>query len=387
MGTPLVILAAGQDNVYHTVTQTWAPNPRVKVWNNIVNSESSGTAFITPPSNTVGLPLAYASMVADAFPDKDIYLITLARNGSDMLTWVGGGTWNVGPVGNSNITFNSSAATAVTQVTVNSLDVNGVRRPSYLSGVGSKIYIKQGSNTWVYNVTGKSVNITNGVYTVTYESGPTSSPTGTVMFEASPRFITMLDMVVPTALASLNKATIDTMLWWHGHHDAQYNTNYSGEFNFLIDYLTTSRPWFSTVPKIILCTVAPTSVTGSSYSDSMNTRLSNLVTASPERRYFANFTSNVSSSRWTAQGLAMTGQGYLDAATYLVGSVYAGPPPTPQITASSIKIRNAAGTGWLDASMVTSFKVRNSAGTGWLDKTGTLNGVLIKGPDGNWYKK
>lgn len=41
-------------------------------------------------------------------------------------------------------------------------------------------------------------------------------------------------------------------------------------------------------------------------------------------------------------------------------------------------VRNAAGTGWLNAASASGFKIRNAANTGWIDRTGSLSGVQVR---------
>ncbi len=45
---------------------------------------------------------------------------------------------------------------------------------------------------------------------------------------------------------------------------------------------------------------------------------------------------------------------------------------------STMFVRNAAGTGWINAASAAGFKIRNAAGTGWIDRTGSLTGVLAR---------
>lgn len=51
----------------------------------------------------------------------------------------------------------------------------------------------------------------------------------------------------------------------------------------------------------------------------------------------------------------------------------------------TLRIRNAANTGWIDGSTAPGFRVRNATNTGWINKTGNLSGVSVRNAAGTGW--
>ena len=380
MGTPFVILVAGQNNVMHKTPLTWTPNPRVKVWNNIVAQESEGDAFVSPSSSEISLPIAYASAVADKDPSKDVYVVVIAAQNSDILSWVGGGRWLVdGNPGVNRIHLNANTPQLVTKITINTIDSTNTPRPSYLSNYEAGRVLRIGYNgmTWIYNVVSRAGN----EFTVTWVSSPVSMPPSNwCMLEAPPMAIEMTQMASAAALNHLGLAKADTLLWWHGTGDSE-NPNYSGEFNFYLNYMRDQRTWF---PKnVVLCTIAGSAVTGIPGSDSVNTQIRSQVSVEPNRVLadVATLPDNI----WVDNGLGMTAVGYQTAADY-ISNIYAYPPPRPVVGYTTMRVRNANGNGWINAASASNLRIRAADGT-WINKTGNLSGIGFLDKNDVWYKK
>jgi hypothetical protein len=375
MGTPYVILATGQSNIALKMPKTWTPNARAKVWNNDPGSDTSiGTAFVAIDSTLAGISECYASNVAVARPDLDVYLIKAARGAKDILYWVGGGFWNRGAAGYGNITLNASPE-LTTSITLSNVDVLGVRRPyaaAYLN-VGEHIWLKSGAVSYKYQISAAHTWSTDSaIIPVTYISG-TGSLDATVQVEFQPKFVKIMDDNIPPALAAVGASKIDMTLWWQGESDADYNSRYETEFEAAMTYME-SKTWNSPSNKLIVCGLAPTAFNGLASSDVMNGRLAALAAAKPNR-VFADIAGNVSISDWN-DIYHMTGDGYYNAASYVAS--LSSPPVVIPDTSGTMKVRNAANTGWINVTTASVFKIRNADNTGWIDKTGGPSGVSIR---------
>ena len=380
MGTPYVILATGQSNIQLTRSYSWSPNARAKVWNNIVDAESGGTAFTALSSSNVDVASSYASKVADNNPSYDVYLIRIGQSARDILSWVGGGNWNVGGAGVSgNVYLNSGSPSSVTEIIVNVTDALGIARPYGIANqiINGKIWIKKGAGVIQYRISA-APTYTAGetVFPVVYESG-SASLSGAVQIEFLPRFINAIDNIVPPALSAAGVSKIDTVLWWQGESDAQYNTNYENEFNFFHGYMQTSR-LFYTGSKLLICGTASTATTGMAWQDTFNSRLAALAAAQPGVRYFGNLAANISAPRWI-ETYHMDAQGYYDSGVYLAGVYPASGSIIPPTTTGNFNVRNAANTGWIDMASATGVRIRNASNTGWISKSGpSLTGFQIR---------
>lgn len=375
MGTPYVILATGQSNIALKMPKTWTPNARAKVWNNDPGSDASiGTAFVAIDSTLAGISECYASNVAAARPDLDVYLIKAARGAKDILYWVGGGFWNRGAAGYGNITLNASPE-LTTSITLSNVDVLGVRRPyaaAYLN-VGEHIWLKSGAVSYKYQISAVHTWSTDSaIIPVTYVSGTGTLDT-TVQVEFQPKFVKIMDDNITPALAAVGASKIDMTLWWQGESDADYNSRYETEFEAAMTYME-SKTWNSPSNKLIVCGLAPTAFNGHASSDVMNGRLAALAAAKPNR-VFADIASNVSISDWN-DIYHMTGDGYYNAASYVAS--LSSPPVVIPDTSGTMKVRNAANTGWINVTTASVFKIRNADNTGWIDKTGGPSGVSIR---------
>lgn len=383
MGTPYVILATGQSNIEITRAQSWTPNARAKEWNNSIGDDvSTGSAYTALNSSQMGVAAMYASQVAANNPSLDVYLVRVTRGGRDITHWNGGAFFEVGAAASGRITFNSTPNTT-TSITLNHNDVLGIRRydAHYFLIPGESIWVKQGSTVYRYQITGATtIDSTQVVIPVTYLSG-SGTLTGNVQVELQPRMVTGIDSALPPALVAAGKTSVDTILWWQGESDAEFNTQYESDFEFLMTYLAGNRSWFTGSTKVVMCGIAPTSVTGLASSDVMSSRLQALA-AARSNRVFVNLAANISTSRWI-ETYHMTGQGYAEAGVY-AASIF---PGSSTVTPSSsiLNVRNAAGTGWINAATASGFRIRNASNTGWLDKTTTLTGVAVRNSSNNGW--
>jgi hypothetical protein len=193
MGTPFFILATGQSNIYGRASLSWSPNVRAKQWNNVVDSDTSvGTAYTAIPSNMCGIVDRYASNVAAADANKDVYYARYARNGKDISSWFGGARFNYPGTGNGQMALNSVAASS-TQMYVSATDALGIRRPNSVGtvSVGDTVWLYQSSGSYQYTVTGVNSTSSGTEFNISVVSGSGSINPGVVQVTFSPRFLTM----------------------------------------------------------------------------------------------------------------------------------------------------------------------------------------------------
>ena len=387
MGTPFVILATGQSNIELEFGYSWSPNSRAKTLNNTIDSETAtGNAFVALSNSQVGIAARYASLVAEADPTKDVYIIRIARGGRDITHWTGGTFRTLGLDGNNGIVINNTLTTA-TQITVYNIDLLGINRIDSQANlrVGEVVRIKQGAIEYKYTITGTPVlDINKVVIPVSYTSG-SGALSGTVMVEYQPRFLIVMANTIPAALASIGKSTIDMILWWQCESD-RYNTRYETEFNFAHDYIV-SQPWCGVGKPLLICGMNSTANIQSLYpgmdpdgwADAMNNRLAGL--AASRGGYFYNTAASLTLDKWLDL-YHLNAQGYYDAgagafATYAPGissvagsSLRVSSPTGTMLTPSLLtgfKVRNAEATGWIDKKPLTGFSVRNETNTGWIN--------------------
>lgn len=375
MGTPYTILVTGQSNAYLTDPLAWAPNARAKEWNRTPNIENSvGSAYAALSGSVGGIGACYASFVADADPAKDVYLMRFARNGKDILYWVGGGRWEYGSSALGGAVLNGPPTTA-TVLTINNTDSLNIYRPNNGSELvpGEYLRIRTFTTEFTYLITGVTTYTASTVtIPVAYVAG-SGTLSGLVQIEHTPRFFTSMDLSVPSALAAAGKSTVDLVIWWQGESDSQYNSNYEAEFESAMGVFPT-KSWWSPNTKVLICGISPSSISGFPTSDTFNSRLAALA-AADSRRYFGNIGANVLPSRWK-DVFHMTGQGYYDAAAYLM-SVYA-PPTVGGGTSGGFNVRNPGNSGWINAATAPGFRFRNASDTGWINKTSNMAGVAVR---------
>lgn len=322
MGTPFVILATGQSNIHGESPLNWSPNSRAKIWNNIVDNDTSvGSAYSTMPTNLMGIAKRYAHNIAVADPNKDVYLIKCARGGMAITHWTGGVTMVYGGSGAGKFTLNSSP-TSATVLTTSTTDANGVYRP-YDYGtinVGESLWIKQGASVFKYTITGSCTwDSVSATIPISYVSSSGSLSAGGAMIELQPRFLTQIENVLPAALASAGKSTVDVVLWWQGESDSEHNSRYEIEFDFVMSYLG-AKSWWSPSTHLVVCAMNSTANNGRPEADTFNSRLAALAAAG-SNRHFANTPAALPGSAW-ADIYHMTAQGYSDAGDFIFNSVY-----------------------------------------------------------------
>lgn len=374
MAEPYFILATGQSNMEIQRAYSWAPNSRAKTWNNSIGDDTSvGSAYVPLSGTEVGVASRYAHRIAEADPNKNVFMARYTRGARDILHWVGGGFWNISGSGVGACGLNA-APNAATFLTMSTVDVLGIRRPFMVSNliVGEKVWITLGSVQYMYTITGTpAVTFDGAVIPIAYVSG-SGALTGNVQITFQPRFLTQIENSVPAALAAAGKSTIDMLLWWQGESDHEFNTRYEIEFEFLMSYLS-SKPWWGPQTKIVICGMNSTAGTGYPTADVMNSRLSALA-SSAGNRYFANLAALVAPSRWN-EVYHMTGQGYAESGEHLF-LTYA--PPLVLSSGATLRVRNSTNSGWINAASATGFRIRNASNTGWINKTGTLSGYAVR---------
>lgn len=383
MGTPYFILASGQSNMYANgagVPFSWSPNARAKVWNNVRDNDASvGTAYNALSPSLVDISLRYASNVAAADPNKDVYLANYSRGGLPILHWVGGGVFTLGGSGAGGFSLNA-APNAATVLTMSPVDAFGIKRYYYVHVpvAGEKVFIKQGANVYEYTITAPTVwNETTATVNISYVSGSGGLTPGTAMIEFQPRLLRAIENSVPAALAAAGKSAIDVFLWWQGESDSEDNTRYEVDFEFMLSYLG-AKPWWSPETKVIICAMNSTANNGLPEADAFNARLAALAAVNPSKRKFANTPANVPANRWT-DIYHMSAQGYADAGDYIINSVYT-PPMTNPGGGDPGGGGGSSITSMAVGAMTVVMDVRTNGNHGLLSDGGTAYGLWLDGP-------
>ena len=369
MGTPYFIVATGQSNIYcngNGVPYNWNPNPRAKVWNNIRDDDSSiGNAFVATPSNLVDMTMRYASDIADADPNKDVYSAIYARAGGDISLWIGG-TFRApdfGALGSGKIYLNNTSQVAMTAIWVSRYDVYGVARWNTGNGlwVGQYLWLKQGSTIAQYQVGSFSndAELNYTIYVTHVASNGAFNTSSAIQVEFQPRMLYEIENSVPVALAAAGKTSVDVLMWWQGESDAGFNTRYTSEFNFIMSYLG-AKSWWRSDTKILICGLNSTANNGIPASDQMNSTLASLVTGYPNR-YFCNTAANLTPSLW-ADVYHLTAAGFAAAGDLMFNNVY-----KPPLVAAATYAVAPSTTSLVEGSSVT-FSVST---------TGVANGTVL----------
>ena len=89
-GTPIVILATGQSNFVQRPAFTWTVSPNVFSWNYNDTDGNVGTAFTSVPNLTINQPEKFASDIARANPNRQVYLIGVAIGSQPISQWLPG---------------------------------------------------------------------------------------------------------------------------------------------------------------------------------------------------------------------------------------------------------------------------------------------------------
>jgi hypothetical protein len=347
MGTPFVIIATGQSNIFangNGVPFNWSPSPRTKVWNNVRDNDNSvGNAFSPISSALIDSQTRYANNVAVADPNKDVYLASYARGGRCISCWVGGEqhALDYTATGAGKIYLNNPSPSSVSAMWISRYDIYGAGRRNTGNDlfIGESIWLKQGVTLIQYRIdsftSDSEANLT--VYVTPLSISGTLNTSTAVQVEFQPRFLREIENSVPSMLAAAGKSTIDILIWWQGESDAGFNTRYVSEFNFVMSYLG-AKPWWGANTKILICGTNNTANSGYPYLDAFNATLASL-TSGYSNRYFCNSAALMDPSGWsdvfhpTALGFATVGD--------LLFNIYAPPvasTPTYSVVPSSSSV-------------------------------------------------
>lgn len=331
---PIVILATGQSNMFIDRSMSWSPNSRVKLWNNSRASDTSaGSTFSSLSSSQMNVAASYAHQVALANPNREVRLINISAGSLGIASWIGGAKYDitaqtVAPPASANVRFNNSTQASATQMFIHKTDKQGSGRHSHYIRVasGTRIYVRNASGVLrTYAATGNPTD--NGTYItipIAYQSGSTANFSGTLDILVQPDFQQAMSAVVPAALASAGKSTVDVFLWWQGESDAAYNSEagYKADWNKMKTWLN-GQSWFPSNTKTLIFSPVSTaiSINGAAYWDQMRTWLQDIRNADSASRYWINLPVSLNSSYWTdSNNVHMTAEGYRQAGILAAGA-------------------------------------------------------------------
>lgn len=91
---PIVILATGQSNFGFNSAPlfNWSPSPNAFVWNWNETNGNVGTSFVPLSATRCNVTTRFASQVAQANPQRDVYLINISYGGQPIDQWLPGAT-------------------------------------------------------------------------------------------------------------------------------------------------------------------------------------------------------------------------------------------------------------------------------------------------------
>lgn len=123
---PLVIVASGQSNFARiSSSSTWEVPDNLKIWNNYdltiatpSFTVTTGTAFVSPPSNRGNAAIAFAAEAARDNPTRPVYLIVMARGGTPIANWLPSG-----PAPDMYAAMQNSVSAALAAIGLSTIDV------------------------------------------------------------------------------------------------------------------------------------------------------------------------------------------------------------------------------------------------------------------------
>lgn len=105
MTEKILLFTTGQSNtVRRSANSNWFPSGRAFKWNNAISTPSSvGTAFepLDPTGASIGE--AIASVLAEAKPDAEVYVVTCGKGGLAVGSWLPGGSPDLFAAGKANV--------------------------------------------------------------------------------------------------------------------------------------------------------------------------------------------------------------------------------------------------------------------------------------------
>lgn len=336
MGTPFFILARGQSNVFIRRPYDWSPNPRIRVWNNLVGIDTSvGNAWAPASNSEISLAVAYADFVAEYDPSLDPYVCVLANGSLDIGHFTAGNTyvWEAGttaPPSLGALRGNHATPASITQLFLSETDSTGAGKRTFPNRINNTTRLKlyNDAGTLVAEFTCNGTPVDSGTYwTIPVGSAVIHGAiAGTITLAASPDFYRGSKLTVPAALAAVpggDKTTIDMELRWQGESDPETGeTRYKQQWNEM-QTLSLAETWYPSSTKLIVFGISEIW----SHATSMNQWLKDLVAADATNRRYVDLPKKVGYSFWTDGEVHMTPEGYIAAAAdaaqvYLPGSTY-----------------------------------------------------------------
>jgi Carbohydrate esterase, sialic acid-specific acetylesterase len=127
---------------------------------------------------------------------------------------------------------------------------------------------------------------------------------------------------VPVALAAIGATKIDLLIWWQGEAQTADFYDYPIDWETFYNRLVLES-WFPRATPMIIFGIAPTTISGSIYTDITNGKLQEVVRADPDCRRFV-YTGSLAASFWQG-GFHLNGSGYdqvgkMAAAEFVYGS-------------------------------------------------------------------
>lgn len=304
---PLVILAIGQSNFRRRTTIATEHNAAGKVWNNVLQDESSvGDDFELFDDSKTSALQAFSNAGLKRINGQEIYIINVSWGGLD-ISHVNDGhaySWDTGTTdadpGEGKIRGNNASITSISEIYWNYTDAFGAgKRPSILfsnqPGVDQlTITDVTGEGKFLFNITGAPTNaFTYGKIPVSYDSTISGTTlNGGVKVELSPNLKAMAIASATAALDRLGVDKISYLFWWLGESDAQFNNGdrFYDEFEQVIGKLKAEAFWEDNTRIAIFGINGPAN-TGQAYTGEMNRTLQRLVASDPDMRTYVNMAS------------------------------------------------------------------------------------------------
>ena len=123
---------------------------------------------------------------------------------------------------------------------------------------------------------------------------------------------------VPVALAAIGATKIDLLMWWQGEAQIADFNDYSTDWETFYNRLLLES-WFPRATPVIIFGIAPTTISGSIYTDITNGQLQAVVRNDPDFRRFV-YTGSLAASFWQG-GFHLNGSGY-DQAGKMAGAEF-----------------------------------------------------------------
>jgi hypothetical protein len=127
---------------------------------------------------------------------------------------------------------------------------------------------------------------------------------------------------VPPALAAIGATKIDLLLWWQGEAEVADFYRYPGLWEQFYGRLLLES-WFTRATPVMVFGLAPTTISGSIYTDIMNGHLQAVVRNDPDFRRFV-YTGSLAASFWQG-GFHLNGSGYDQAGKMAAAEFVYGP--------------------------------------------------------------